>query len=260
MAVGSATWCRNVALWTWIAAGTACVSPMSIDDERPKPLPKAAASAKAPPPAYVPAEPYRPPVAAASYQPPLKTSVPATKSLAGTTIVVDAGHGGKDPGSQGLSPVPEKTLTLLIAKDLAARLQARGANVVMSRSSDTFVELLDRAALAERNRANLLVSIHCDSIANSSTAGATIYTAPQATATSRRTATAVGAAFGRAGIGMQGLRSARFKVLVEHSRPSVLIETGYLTNPAECQRLNTAAHRAKLAEAIAEGIAQGVGR
>ena len=72
-----------------------------------------------------------------------------TSGLRGRTIIVDAGHGGTDPGAQSLSPVPEKTIVLSVAKELAARLRAAGADVVMTRTGDTYPSLDERAALAD---------------------------------------------------------------------------------------------------------------
>jgi N-acetylmuramoyl-L-alanine amidase len=80
------------------------------------------------------------------------------------TIVIDAGHGGKDPGAHGASAT-EKTVALAIAKKLkeAIKEQMPGINVVMTRSDDTFIELNRRSDIANKAGGNLFISIHCNS-------------------------------------------------------------------------------------------------
>ncbi|RMF79838.1 MAG: N-acetylmuramoyl-L-alanine amidase, partial [Planctomycetota bacterium] len=91
------------------------------------------------------------------------------------SFVVDPGHGGHDPGAKGVSPRPEKTITLEIARKLADALRDRASSVVMSRGDDTFISLNGRAALAERHRVDLFVSIHADSAPRAGASGATVY-------------------------------------------------------------------------------------
>jgi len=80
------------------------------------------------------------------------------------TIVIDAGHGGKDPGAHGVS-ANEKTVALAIAKKLRDALKAQmpGINIVMTRSDDTFIELNRRSEIGNKASGNLFISIHCNS-------------------------------------------------------------------------------------------------
>jgi len=80
------------------------------------------------------------------------------------TVVIDAGHGGKDPGAHGEFS-KEKNVALAIALKLrdAIRDEIPSLNVIMTRTTDKFVELQERAAIANRNKANLFISIHCNS-------------------------------------------------------------------------------------------------
>ena len=80
------------------------------------------------------------------------------------TVVIDAGHGGKDPGARGNYSV-EKNVALSIAKRLQAAIQTQltDLNVVMTRSDDTFIELNRRSSIANSNKGNLFISIHCNS-------------------------------------------------------------------------------------------------
>lgn len=192
--------------------------------------------------------------------PPAPPAPPTARQPIRGTIVVDAGHGGKDPGTQGVSPVPEKRIVLDIAQRLAQALRARGAKVILTRDSDVFIERDDRAAMADRTRCDVFVSIHADSAPRASASGATIYIARNAGVESMRLAQRVDAALRRAGIECNGVRRAGYDVLVKHARPALLIEAGYLTNSGDSSRLNTTAFREKFAEAVADGLGDGLAR
>ncbi len=94
-------------------------------------------------------------------------------------VVIDPGHGGIDPGTRAPSGEVEKDLTLEFATMLRSKLEATGKyRVVMTRSDDTFVELSERVQIARQQRAQLLISIHCDALARGEgeAQGATVYT------------------------------------------------------------------------------------
>lgn len=92
-------------------------------------------------------------------------------------IVIDAGHGGNDPGALGPRGLREKNITLAMAKDLKKHLEATGRyRVILTRSTDVFIRLSERVAFARRNNADLFISLHADSINRSSVHGASIYT------------------------------------------------------------------------------------
>jgi N-acetylmuramoyl-L-alanine amidase len=94
-------------------------------------------------------------------------------------VVIDAGHGGIDPGTRAHDGEVEKDLTLEFAAVLRSKLEATGKyRVLMTRSDDTFVELSERVAIARQQRAQLLISIHCDALArgDGEAQGATVYT------------------------------------------------------------------------------------
>ncbi len=193
----------------------------------------------------------RPPVVE---QPRQAAPKPVSTDLTGRTIIVDAGHGGKDPGTRGVARMPEKTIVLDIAVQLAGLLRSRGAKVVTTRASDVFIELDNRAATADQHRADLFVSVHADSAQRAAASGATIYIARNASAQSQQAGMRIEAALRRAGIESRGVERAGFRVLVGHSRPAVLVECGFLTNAADARRLESQPHRQKVAAAIADGI------
>jgi N-acetylmuramoyl-L-alanine amidase len=91
-------------------------------------------------------------------------------------IAVDAGHGGEDPGASGRSGTQEKNVTLAIARALAAQINSiPGMRAVLTRNSDVFVPLRERAALARNVRADLFVSIHADAVRDREVEGASVY-------------------------------------------------------------------------------------
>ncbi|UCD53373.1 MAG: N-acetylmuramoyl-L-alanine amidase [Phycisphaerales bacterium] len=169
-------------------------------------------------------------------------------------IVIDAGHGGKDPGATSVLGTREKHINLAVARKVASLLSERGFRVRMTRSSDRFIELEQRAAIANRLRADLFVSIHSDSFPKSSRRGYTMYVARSASQASFRAAGSIARAMSRTGLGSHGTQTADYKVLIRTRGPAVLVEMGYLTNRREAALLKSPSFQTRLAEAIADGI------
>ena len=169
-------------------------------------------------------------------------------------VVIDAGHGGHDPGAISCTGYYEKTITISVAGKVASLLRQRGVKVVMTRDSDYFVELEERAAIANRNNAKLFVSIHSDSMENNSKRGFTIYVSRSGSWSSRQAAGAIAREMVKTGLDNQGIRQADYKVLIYTEGPAVLVELGYLSNYQEAGLLRDSTFQNRLAEAIAEGI------
>ena len=183
--------------------------------------------------------------------PPAQTWTPRSNS---GLVVIDPGHGGRDPGAVSYLGYYEKEVNIQIARRLSAILQRRGIQVIMTRQGDTFVELEERAAIANRAGANLFVSIHADSNGDRIHQGFTIYIARSASEASRRLGRSIENALSRTGIPSKGLRTADYRVLVQTSCPAVLVETGFLSNPSEAAMLLDGGHQDRIATAIAAGI------
>ncbi len=199
-------------------------------------------------------KPYQP--STPSYEPGYEPS----SSVKGKRILIDPGHGGKDPGTLGIKMggsygIQEKEVNLDVAKKVAAKLNQMGARVRLTRTGDTFIELDNRAAMVNRHNADILVSIHADYIGDSSISGPSCYIARNASPQSRTIAQAILREFEKNGIQTRGLRKADYRVLVRHSKPSTLVEIGYMSNYREAKMLNTASYRSKIAEILAKGIA-----
>lgn len=169
-------------------------------------------------------------------------------------IVLDPGHGGKDPGATSAVGYYEKDLVLGVAKMVAAELTARGVEVIMTRTDDRFIELEDRPAIAARTRSDLFVSIHADAAANRSATGFTAYVERNPSRESLAAANAILRRMCDNCSPSRGVKNASFRVLVCSRVPAVLVELGFLSNRAEAARLGTAAYQRTVARAVALGI------
>ncbi|HUS48188.1 MAG TPA: N-acetylmuramoyl-L-alanine amidase, partial [Phycisphaerae bacterium] len=168
-------------------------------------------------------------------------------------VVIDPGHGGRDPGALGSGGTVEKEINLSVARMVADILVSRGMRVILTRADDRFLELNDRAAIANREGADLFVSIHADS-AGSSARGFTIFVSRSASSGSTGAAEAISQQMASAGAPSRGVRNANFRVLVRTTCPAVLVELGFISNYYEARQLADAGYQRQLAEAIAAGI------
>jgi N-acetylmuramoyl-L-alanine amidase len=166
-------------------------------------------------------------------------------------VVIDPGHGGVDPGTSWHGLL-EKTLALDVAKRLETILRDNGVTTVMTRRYDKTVSLDDRAIMANRFPNSLLVSVHFNAIRLASISGyETFYRSP----VSKQVALTIQKSLKETVPGIdRGVTFQDFAVLTRTKGPAVLIECGFISNKAEADRSNTAAHRQKLAEAIAKGV------
>ena len=183
--------------------------------------------------------------------------------LAGRTIVVDPGHGGNEQGGAGALRVNEKDIVLDIGRQLAARLRAQGANVVLTRVNDVQVPLYARDALAETLDADLLISVHANALPDGTDPrgrrGAGVYfTHPQAGALAERILEAIMGDPVLSATGQPGNAGLHPDADLALTRPStqisVLVETAYLTDPGNLRSLMSPEGRGAYAEAIAAGI------
>ena len=181
------------------------------------------------------------------------TPSPKPQRMSGT-VVIDAGHGGKDPGATSVLGFYEKGINLSVAHKVARLLEQRGLRVKMTRTSDRFVELEERAAIANRLRADLFVSIHSDSFPKSTRRGYTVYIARSASSSSRRAASAIARSMSGTGLNSFGVQTANYHVLTGTRGPAVLVEMGYLSNRREAALLRSSSFQNRLAQAVADGI------
>jgi len=210
------------------------------------------------------------------------------------TVMLDPGHGGKDPGAQGLYGVTEKDVNLRFAKELGAILRKRGFKVLYTRTTDVFIPLEKRTEMANSQGADLFVSIHCNAHGDPDSSGLETYSlnlansrdavrvAARENAASQKKISdlqailsdlmlssktseskdlakfvqkrAISELRGQYRIRDRGPHEAPFFVLIGANMPAVLVELGYITNPAEAKRLDSDAYLRKLADGLADGI------
>lgn len=175
-----------------------------------------------------------------------------TQARTVSRVIIDAGHGGKDKGAHRGS-VYEKTLALSVAKRVEALLKAKGMPVTMTRRSDKFISLTDRAAIANRYRNAVFVSIHFN--AHTSTRYHGVESYYYGTEGSKLAAHIHLRLLSRLKIKNRQTRQRKdLAVLRRTLCPAVLIECGYISNPTERKRCTTSAYQYNCARAIADGI------
>ncbi len=195
------------------------------------------------------------------------------------TIVLDPGHGGRDPGTRNPDlGLTEKEMTLDVAFRLRDILEAEGYRVVLTREDDTYVTLEQRATIANRIEADLFISIHFNAVDDPSVSGTEtfILTPRYHRSTGQNTRRSWdreehsgnrfdhwNAVFGYY-VQRQllhdlrtfdrGIKRARFSVLREVSCPAVLVEAGYLSHPREARRIGSSEYRDLLARSLAAAV------
>lgn len=209
------------------------------------------------------------------------------------TIMIDAGHGGKDPGAVA-NGLREKDINLRMARILGRELQQQGFQVHYTRSNDTFIPLEERTAMANARNADLFISVHCNAHKDKNVSGLEVYYLNLATDAqavrvaarengvsakkisdmqfilsdlmlnskineSRQMASLVEQETLRAmrpryPLASHGSKGAFFYVLTGARMPSILVEMGYLTHAAEAAKINTDAYLTSMARGLTAGV------
>lgn len=284
----------------------ASANPTTAAVEKPAAVTATASANKNPPvanPVATPAATTRPAVAVVEPAP-----APAAVDLQGKrtiVIAVDAGHGGEDPGAMGPNRIREKEVTLAIAKELVAAINAQpGFSGKLTRTGDYFIPLKKRRDIARNMKADLFVSIHADAFHKSSARGASVFALSRNGATSETarflaerenesdliggvgnislddkdqvlagvlvdlsmTATlnsslqvghhVLNSMGGIAHLHKRHVEQAGFVVLKAPDVPSILVETGFISNPDESRKLATPTYRKQMASSVFKGIRQ----
>ncbi|WP_409302509.1 N-acetylmuramoyl-L-alanine amidase [Pseudomonas sp. KCJK8993] len=220
-------------------------------------------------------------------------------------VVVDPGHGGKDPGAVGARGEREKDVVLSIAQLLAKRLKReKGFDVKLVRNDDFFVPLRKRVEIARKHKADMFISVHADAAPRLTASGASVFALSEGGATSATArfmaqrengvdllgassllnlkdkdpmlagvildmsmnatiaaslqlgSTVLDSLSGITSLHQKRVEQAGFAVLKSPDVPSILVETGFISNSRDSQRLVTARHQ----QAIADGLFQGLQR
>ncbi|MGE8151972.1 N-acetylmuramoyl-L-alanine amidase [Pseudomonas vancouverensis] len=218
-------------------------------------------------------------------------------------VVVDPGHGGKDPGAIGAKGEREKDVVLSIAQLLAKRLKReQGFDVKLVRNDDFFVPLRKRVEIARKHNADMFISVHADAAPRLTASGASVYCLSEGGATSATArfmaqrengadllgatsllnlkdkdpmlagvildmsmnatiaaslqlgSTVLGSLAGITTLHQKRVEQAGFAVLKSPDVPSILVETGFISNVRDSQRLVTARHQQAVADGLFEGL------
>ncbi|MDO4671174.1 MAG: N-acetylmuramoyl-L-alanine amidase [Aerococcus sp.] len=177
----------------------------------------------------------------------------ATTTLNQKTIVIDAGHGGEDPGAIAQDNTTyEKNMTMNTANATKAALEAAGAKVIMTRSDDTFVELADRAKIANDNQVDAFISFHYDSAEEKTASGTTLYYYQDSSIPLVKTLQAQ--LLEQGPLPNTGFDYANYQVLRESKMVATLIELGYMSNPSDVKVFNQDSYYKKIAKAVVDGL------
>ena len=171
-------------------------------------------------------------------------------------VVIDPGHGGPDPGAVGINGLRETDVVLDVSLQVAQLLQAKGVEVLLTRTSEVDVDLPPRVALANNSRADLFLSIHANALSMSRPDVNGVETFYFESSQSRRLAQAVQDQILAISPGSpdRGARPGRFFVIRRSAMPAALAEMGFVTGEIDAPRLADPAFRRRLAVAIATGL------
>jgi len=216
--------------------------------------------------------------------------VDATNSIRVRTVVLDPGHGGHDAGAVGGNGILEKNVNLAVARELKRYLERESdLQVVLTRQRDQFMDLAERAEVANRAGGDLFISLHCNSWFNDGAHGfETYFLSPAKSDWAKSVEAAENSAGGEPddvefivwelvqnrfissssrlaevmqqgvveelGVEDRGVRQAGFRVLVGAYMPAVVVEMGFLTHPEEERHLGDAGYQRRLARALGQTI------
>ncbi len=178
----------------------------------------------------------------------------AEQYLANKVIVIDPGHGGRDVGAIGVQGTYEKNLTLRTSLLLQDKLRAAGATVYMTRQNDTSVPLQARPQMANYHRADAFISVHYDSIDDSSVTGTTTYYYSHS---DKNLADSVHSSLVQfTNLRDRSVRQENYLILRESMQPSLLLELGYISNRGEEITVLSGDFQERASTAIYQGLAQ----
>lgn len=168
-------------------------------------------------------------------------------------VFIDPGHGGSDPGASGFGR-KEADINLQVSLKLKSRLESKGIEVVMSRTTDEFLPLKERANLANKSGAHVFVSIHQNSFSSESANGIETYYHPDKTSYKELSTEIQNNAINETGAKNRGVKTENFAVVRLTDMASALVECGFITNKSESDKLASEAYQDKLATGISIGI------
>ncbi|MBX3119281.1 MAG: N-acetylmuramoyl-L-alanine amidase [Fimbriimonadaceae bacterium] len=184
-------------------------------------------------------------------------------SLAGKVIVVDPGHGGHDSGARSpAKEINEEDVNLRVGKELAKQLTAQGATVILTRKTDVFIELKERSEIANRNGADLFISVHTNSNKKANSTSGSIVFYHMSSPLGTLLADCINGEMAKAKTGIptigtwsdSRIYNSGFAVLRYSKMPSVLLELGFINHAKDRAKLKTDEYPILVSQAIVKGI------
>src|SRR5699024_6081998 len=178
---------------------------------------------------------------------------PANGSLEGYNIVLDPGHGGKDSGAIGIDGVYEKNVIMSTADSIVQKLRAAGATVILTRDSDRFLTLQERADMSNSYNTHAFISLHYNAypILGINGVSTHFYSGGE----DRQLASALQSALKQnITLYSRGIIQSIYHVLRENSNPAVLIELGFITNQGDRAASQSNAYYNNVADGIVQGL------
>ena len=228
-----------------------------------KPAPKPAAKPAKPEPKVAPKQPVVLPTVPEKPMPEV-VHYRTTGGIGGKIIVLDPGHGGSDPGAIGPTGLQEKQVTLPIAEYLKSILEAKGAKVILTRTTDVDVygphasgvdELQARVNVANGNQADAFISIHINSFSNPNVGGIATYYFDGSDQSKKLASSVQEQIAEHSGFnGDRGIQPGNLYVLRHSLMPSILVELGFISNPKEEGHLKESATQKDFANELAKGL------
>ncbi len=220
-------------------------------------------SAQSPSPTQRPSSSQSPSTTPAPSATPKPTRKPIVHTATEKYVVIDAGHGGNDPGALGTideQTIKESDLTLSISKKVKELVEDAGYKVYMTRSTDVYKTLIERPAFANNLDAAVFVSIHINSSENDEAFGTEVYYAESnnenlyGTTSSALAKNVLNRMLLNMGSVNRGVRTAEHAVTKRTNMPSCLVEVGFISNTDELSMMVTDSYQNKVAKGIASGI------
>ncbi len=181
------------------------------------------------------------------------TTAKAITTNSNYSVFIDAGHGGKDSGASA-NGLEEKDLNLKIALKVQRILQAQGIEVVMSRTTDKFLELREISSLANNSGADAFASIHINSATTTAAYGIETFYYPNRMDSKPLADSVQKQLISSTGAYDRGVKTADFHVVRETKMPSILAECGFISNKSEAIKMSTNSYQELLASGISKGI------
>ena len=228
-----------------------------------KPAPKPVAKPAKPEPKVAPKQPVALPTVPEKPMPEV-VHYRTTGGIGGKIIVLDPGHGGSDPGAIGPTGLQEKQVTLPIAEYLKSILEAKGAKVILTRTTDVDVygphasgvdELQARVNVANGNQADAFISIHINSFSNPNVGGIATYYFDGSDQSKKLDSSVQEQIAEHSGFnGDRGIQPGNLYVLRHSLMPSILVELGFISNPKEEGHLKESETQKDFANELAKGL------